>query len=98
VIEQGIDKARDARDSGKTTRSSSPDAYIFEMEPKFELSRSLKEQGWVQWHCVVQTRTKEECAAEGIKYRKYRYPVHVWLGPNGEVALAKLKLQGKAPL
>jgi hypothetical protein len=98
VIEQGIGAAIAARKAGVQSKKENKDVHPFGMEPKFALSKSLQELGWVQWHSAVQTRSKEACAAEGVKYRRFRYAVHVWVSPQGETALAKVKLQGKVPL
>jgi hypothetical protein len=91
VIRKGIELARVASTSEETTK----DARIFQMPPKFALSQSLKEQGWNQWHTSVQTVSREECEKQGISYRLHRYPVHLWMSPEGGVALAKLKHEGK---
>jgi len=98
VIEQGIDLALAAREAGVQSKGDNRDVHPFSMEPKFALSKSLQEQGWQQWHAAVQTRSKEACAAEGVKYKRFRYAVHVWISPEGETCLAKVKLQGKVPL
>jgi len=100
VIEQGVAMAQQFWMAWPRVRSKADnrDIHPFDMEPKFELSKSLQEQGWVQWHSAVQTRSKEACAAEGVKYKRYRYAVHVWISPKGETALAKVKLRGKEPL
>lgn len=80
------------------SKKDNPDTHPFGMEPKFALSKYLQQEGWVQWHTAVQRVSKEECAAQGIKYKKHRYAVHVWLSPTGAPILAKVKLQGKVPL
>ena len=98
VIERGIALALAAREAGVKSKAENKAVHPFGMEPKFALSKSLKELGWVQWHTSVQTRSKEECMEAGVKYRRFRYAVHVWISPSGEAALAKVKLQGKQPL
>ena len=96
VIQKGIALARAAKANGEETK----EAKIFKMPPKFALSQSLQEQGWIQWHTSVQTVPKEKCAEMGISYKVHRYAVHLWMSPSGEIALAKLKIDGnkKAPL
>jgi hypothetical protein len=79
-------------------KKSSPAAYPFAMQPKYPLTQSMQAEGWRQFHVVVQTRTDEQCAAAGIKRKKVRYPVHIWVDPNGNMALAKIKMAGKLPL
>jgi len=100
VIEHGVAMAQQVWMAWPRVRSKADnrDIHPFDMEPNSALSKSLQEQGWVQWHSAVQTRSKEECAAEGVKYKRYRYAVHVWISPKGETALGKVKLQGKEPL
>ena len=98
VIERGIALALAAREEGVKSKAENREAHPFGMEPKFSLSKSLKEQGWVQWHSSVQRISKEKCAELGVKYKKHRYAVHVWVSPQGETALSKVKLQGKEPL
>ena len=87
IINEGVDMIRDAWDA----KSPMDSVYPFDMETKAVLSTSLKEQGWQQWHATV-VRTPPE----GEKAKRYRYPVHAWVGPQGQVILAKLKLAGKA--
>ena len=80
------------------SKADNATTYPFGMEPKFALSKHLQQEGWQQWHTSVQTRSKEECAEAGVKYKKYKYAVHVWMSPTGAPILAKVKLQGKEPL
>ena len=98
VILQGIALAIAAREAGVKSKKENKEAYPFWMEPKFALSRHLQQKGWVQGHASVQHVSKEECAAMQVKYRRHRYAVHVWISPQGETCLAKVKLQGKEPL
>jgi len=79
-------------------KKSSPEAYPFAMQPKYPLTQSMQAEGWRQFHVVVQTRTDEQCAAAGVKRKKVRYPVHIWVDPSGYMALAKIKMAGKLPL
>lgn len=99
VIMDGLAQIIEVWSSGEVkSKTDNKDTHPFGMEPKFELSKHLQEQGWVQWHTSVQTRSKEECAEAGVKYKKYKYAVHVWMSPTGAPILAKVKLQGKEPL
>ena len=82
-------------DGGSPDKKESPDTYRFEMNRNFPLTQSMGDAGWTQWQSTVQTKSKEDCAAEGVKYKKYRYAVHFWVSPDGELALGKLKTQGK---
>lgn len=93
VIRRGIELVRSAARFGPVDKTVSPDAYLFSMEPKFELSRSLLDAGWRQWHAVIRLPQRD-----GFKAKATHYPVHVWLHPDGRTVLAKLKLEGKAPL
>ncbi len=77
------------------TKADSREAYVFPMQPKFQLSKDLQESGCKQWHLVVQTLSDEDAAKAGIKRKKVRYPVHVWVTPEGRPFLMKVKLQGK---
>lgn len=78
------------------TRGDSREAYVFTMAThRYALTREMAAAGWVQWSITVQTRTREECEEEGVKYRNFRYAVHAWVSPADEVALVKLKTQGK---
>ena len=79
----------------EATKADSREAYVFPMQPKFRLSQDLQEAGCNQWHLVVQTMSDEDAAAAGIKRKKVRYPVHVWVTPEGVPFLMKVKLQGK---
>ena len=87
IIDEGVSMIRDAWKS----KSPSDSVYPFQMETKAMLSTSLKEYGWEQWHATVVTSPPE-----GEKAKRYRYPVHAWVGPQGQIILAKLKLAGKA--
>ena len=99
VILQGIAQIIEVWATGTVeSKADNKNTHPFGMEPKFELSKFLQQEGWQQWHTSVQRVSKEECAAQGIKYKKHRYAVHVWLSPTGAPVLAKVKLQGKVPL
>ena len=99
VILQGLSQIVEVWSSGEVkSKADNKVTHPFGMEPKFALSRHLQEQGWVQWHTSVQRISKEECAELGVKYKRHRYAVHVWMGPTGTPILAKVKLQGKVPL
>ncbi len=80
---------------GASDKKSSPDIYVFTMKHKYPLTQSMDEAGWEQWQSTIATRTKEECAAEGVKYKRFRYACHFWVSPEGCLALGKLKTQGK---
>ena len=83
-------------DGGPTDRKASPDCYTFTMKQhNFLLTQEMATAGWRQWKVMVQTRSKEDCAKEGVKYRLFRYPVHFWTSPDGEIIWGKIKLQGK---
>ena len=82
-------------EGGATGKLDNPDCYSFTMQPNYPLTTSMVEAGWKQWHTNVQTKSKEECAELGARYKKYRYAVYCWVSPDGKVVLAKLKLNGK---
>ena len=99
VILQGLAQIVQVWAEGNVqSKADNRDTHPFQMEAKFALSKHLQEQGWQQWHTSVQRISKERCAEMGVKYKKHRYAVHVWLSPTGAPILAKVKLQGKAPL
>ena len=80
---------------GPTDKKESPDCYMFEMKRNYPLTIQMGEAGWTQWQTTISTKTKEDAAAEGVRYKKYRYAVHFWVSPDRELALGKLKLEGK---
>tara|TARA_R110002020_G_scaffold403318_2_gene613452 strand:- start:585 stop:1274 length:690 start_codon:yes stop_codon:yes gene_type:complete len=55
----------------------------------------MVEAGWKMWHTAIELKSKEECAELGVRFKQYRYAIHCWVSPDGEVVLAKLKLAGK---
>jgi len=88
--------AKHLASGGAPEKSQSPDCYRFTMaKHNWPLTQSMAELGWEQWQSTVSTRTKEECAAEGVKYKRFRYACHFWVSPEGCLALGKLKTQGK---
>jgi len=82
--------------NGSPAKEESADVYSFEMKRNFPLTVSMGDAGWTQWQSTVSTRTREDCAAAGVKYKRYRYAVHFRVTPDGTgLALGKIKLQGK---
>jgi hypothetical protein len=68
----------------------------FEMkEHNFNLTRSMAAAGWRQFQSVVNTKTKEQAEQEGLKFKRFRYAVHFWQAPGGQLVLGKVKLEGK---
>ena len=68
----------------------------FEMKKyAYSLTRSMRAEGWKQYQSVVRTKTPKQAEQEGVKHRRYRYAVHFWVAPAGEILLGKLKLEGK---
>jgi len=82
-------------EGGSSEKSESPDCYTFQMEHNFPLTREMFAAGWRQWQITVQTRTDEDCRAAQVKRKKFRYACHFWQGPEGNLALGKVKMQGK---
>lgn len=82
---------------GPTDRKQSPDCYAFEKKvANYPLTASMLETGWRMFQSTVVGKSKDECAAEGVKYKLFRYPVHFWVSPDGDnVIFPKLKLAGK---
>lgn len=82
---------------GSPEKAESPECYRFEMRRhNFDITVRMSEEGWTQWHCVVQTKSKEECSSLGVKYRKFRYAVHYWVSPDGgTLTWGKFSTQGK---
>lgn len=97
VIEQAKAQVREKLTvGGPTDRKQSPDCYAFEKKTtNFELTRSMIDAGWTMWQSTIVGKSKEECAAEGVRYKKFRYPVHIWVSPEGRMVFPKLKLGGK---
>ena len=97
-----IEKARaqlidHLKQGGSSDRKKSPNIYRFKMktpEP-YPLTAQMREAGWTQWQSTIMTKSKEDAEAEGVRYKKFRYPVHYWVSPTNQLALGKLKLQGK---
>ena len=77
------------------SKKDNKDCYKFSSNPKYPLTESLVANGWEQWQSTVTLRTREEAMAQGVKYKAGRYAVHFWVGPNGEIVLGKLKMDGK---
>ena len=74
----------------------SPDCYSFSLKnTNYPLTTSMVEAGWKMWHTAIELKSKEECAELGVRFKQYRYAIHCWVSPDGEVVLAKLKLAGK---
>lgn len=88
---------RHLTEGGPEEKSESPDCYRFNMVGhKWELTKSMAAEGWTQWQTTITTKSREDCAAQGVKYKKYRYACHFWVSPEREaVVLGKLKTQGK---
>ena len=64
--------------------------YFFEKKNhNFPLSQDLYLKGWRQVHCTVRRPQ-----VEGLKAKKTYYPVHFWT-KDGEIILAKVKIEGK---
>lgn len=71
-------------------KSISRDVYCFSMKNNFPLTIGLKELGWRQWQVCI-----NKPQVPGLKAKKTRYPIHLWMSPDGQVAMVKLKTQGK---
>ena len=96
LIWSGFNQLKAALADGATgSKVDNRDFYIFTSNPKYQLTKSLKANGWVQWHVVVTLRTLEEAMELGVKYKAGRYPVHFWVGPENQIILGKLKMEGK---
>ena len=87
--------ARHVAEGGSSEKAESPDCYRFQMSHNYPLTRELSAAGWEQWQVTVQTRTDEDCREAGVKRKKFRYACHFWVGPEGGLALGKVKMQGK---
>lgn len=96
LIWSGFNQLKAALADGATgNKVDNRDLYIFPSNPKYQLTKSLKANGWVQWHAVVTLRTREEAMELGIRYKAGRYPVHFWVGPEDQIILGKLVMEGK---
>jgi len=95
LIKQGREHLRfNLSKDGPTHKS--PDCYSFSLKKtNYPLTTSMVEAGWKMWHTAIQLKSKEECAELGVRFKQYRYAIHCWVSPDGEVVLAKLKLAGK---
>lgn len=77
-------------------KKENKDFYIFNMDPKFELSKSLQKSGWKQYNCTIRLGQ-----LEGQKAKRTHYTFHFWAMPTpcgidySKVILLKLKLEGK---
>ena len=87
--------ARHVAEGGSSEKSESPDCYQFAMKHNYVLTRELSDAGWVQWQVTVQTKSDDDCREAGVKRKKFRYACHFWVGPEGGLALGKVKMQGK---
>ncbi len=84
------------------TKKENGNYYCFDMNPNFELSKSLKEKGYRQYNITVRLPQ-----LPNMKAKKTHYSLHFWAdptqdhpGPRGTVFtfstfLWKLKLEGK---
>ena len=61
----------------------------------YRLTQTMHQAGWKQYQSVVSTKSRKLAEEEGVKYKRYRYPVHFWVAPEGQIVLGKLKLEGK---
>ena len=91
------DARRQLREHLDNSFEDTKDISQFTMKQhNFPLTKDLAANEWIQYHVVIQTRTKEEAAEMGIKYRSFRYPFHFWVSPNKEYfILGKVDLTGK---
>tara|TARA_Y100001951_G_C11238453_1_gene238981 strand:+ start:66 stop:983 length:918 start_codon:yes stop_codon:yes gene_type:complete len=91
------DARRQLREHLDNSFEDTKDISKFTMKQhNFQITRDLAAKEWTQYHIVLQTRTKEEAAEMGIKYRSFRYPFHFWVSPNKEYfILGKIDLTGK---
>ena len=80
---------------GSSDKAESPDCYQFQMKHNYVLTQEMAAAGWVQWQATVQTRSDQECSDAGVKRKRFRYAVHFWQGPAGDLVLGKVKMQGK---
>lgn len=77
-------------------KKENKDFYTFSMEPKFQLSKSLQENGWKQFNATIRLGQ-----LENQKAKRTHYTFHFWAqtSPSGidysQVILLKLKLEGK---
>lgn len=77
-------------------KKENKDFYAFSMEPKFQLSKSLQENGWKQFNATIRL-----AQIEGQKAKRTHYTFHFWAqtSPSGidysQIMLLKLKLEGK---
>lgn len=96
IILEASARLREHLTSGKgCTKKESPDCYSFEMNYKYELTKSMHLDGWTHWHVAVPLRSKEQAAEQGISYRRFRYACKFWVSPDGGICLGKLCMEGK---
>jgi len=99
IFEQAVASLKDvlSGDILPTCKADNGDVYPFvKGSHNHPLTVEMHLNGWTQWQTTVSTRSREDCAAAGVKYRRFRYAIHCWVSPDRQhVVLPKLKVQGK---